>query len=125
MGSFIEINDTLRISKAQGFPEELIIENHVKSAFELKDFEDRVFSFVNKPKIRVYKLPPIRNFLVEDLNGKWLYWGLCRIMSIQHDYVAQTTSGTYKIIKLNNPAEMKMAFDLIHNTNNGDNYFLN
>jgi hypothetical protein len=28
MGSFIEINDTLRITKEQGFPEELDLETH-------------------------------------------------------------------------------------------------
>ena len=33
MGAFIEINDTLRITKDQGFPKELDIETHLKRPF--------------------------------------------------------------------------------------------
>ena len=76
MGAFIEINDTLRITKEQGFPAELDLETHIKNSYNLDDIKDKVFSFKSKPKIRVYKIPPVRNFLVEDVNGKWVYWGL-------------------------------------------------
>ncbi len=112
MGSLIEINDTLRITKAQGFPAELNIQEHLKNPYNFEIVENKIFSFKAKPKIRVYKIPPVRNMLVEDQDGKWLYWGLCHILEIQHDYVNQVTSGKYKIIKLNTPDEMKQAFDL-------------
>ncbi|HLB66108.1 MAG TPA: hypothetical protein VJJ78_00730 [Candidatus Saccharimonadales bacterium] len=123
MGSFIEINDTLRISKEQGFPSGLDIEQHLENAYKLEDFKGKVFNFTAKPKIRVYKVPPVRNFLVEDLNGKWLYWGLCYILEITHDYEKQVTSGKFKIIRLNTPEEMKKAFDLADYGRPELNYF--
>lgn len=113
MGSLVEINDTLRISKAQGFPAELIIEEHLKNNYKLEDVQDKIFEFYSKEKIRIYKQPPVRNFLVEDLNGKWLYWGLIHILEIHHDYVNSVTSGKYKIIHLNTPEEMQQSFNMI------------
>lgn len=113
MGSFIEINDTLRISRDQGFPKELDIFKHMENPYRLEDFTNKVFKFKNKPDIRVYKIPPVRNFLVEEIDGKWLYWGRCHILSIEHDYVNKTTSGTFKIIYINTPKEMHQAFRLI------------
>jgi len=123
MGSLIEINDTLRISKEQGFPLELDINKHLVKPYELIEITSKVFEFKNKANIRVYKIPPVRNFLVEDIKGKWLYWGLCHIVEIKHDYLNQITSGKFKIIKINTHAEMVKAFELIHNTNIKDNYF--
>lgn len=124
MGSYIEINDTLRISKEQGFPNELDINKHLKQAFTTKDFEDKVYTFTAKPKIRIYHRPPVRNFLVEFIDGKWLYWGLCHILSIEHNYVKEETSGTFKIIHINSPEEMKQAFQLV-DRNPDTNYFEN
>lgn len=112
MGSFIEINDTLRITKEQGFPGFLDIKTHLKTPFDFADVEGKVFEFKNKEKIRVYKQPPVRNFLVEDLGGKWLYWGLCYILEIHHDYENQLTSGKFKIIQLNSPEDMRKMFEL-------------
>lgn len=123
MGSFIEINDTLRITKLQGFPLELDVETHIKTPYSLTKVENKVFHFSAKPKIRVYKAPPVRNFLAEDLNGKWIYWGLCYVLTVQHDYVKQETSGTFKIVRLNTPEEMKQMFKLTHFTNPDQNYF--
>lgn len=113
MGSFIEINDTLRINKEQGFPAELDLQTHLSTPYSLADVEGKVFSFSAKPKIRVYKIPPVRNFLVEDIDGKWVYWGHCLIQSINHDYNEQVTSGSFIITRINTPDEMKKAFDLI------------
>src|SRR5256885_14576959 len=113
MGSFIEINDTLQLTKKQGFPEDLAIEKHLQDPYDLKEFQAKIFSFTNKPDIRIYKIPPVRNFLVENIDGKWIYWGLVHIIKITHDYVRKTTSGKFKIIKINTPEEMKQAFDLI------------
>ncbi|MEI6326899.1 MAG: hypothetical protein WCO78_02135 [Candidatus Roizmanbacteria bacterium] len=122
MGALIEINDTLRISKAQGFPAELDIKKHLINPYPLNAVEGKEYEFTNKPKIRVYKIPPVRNFLVEDVDGKWLYWGLVHIIEIRHDYINQTTSGKYRIIHLNNPVEMRKAYDLI-DRNLDNNYF--
>jgi hypothetical protein len=123
MGSFIEINDTLRITKEQGFPKELDLAYHLEKPYILDDLGDAVYEFTAKPKIRVYKIPPVRNFLVEDYNGKWVYWGLCYILSIKHNYETQETSGTFKIIRLNTPKEMREIFELTHFTNPEQNFF--
>jgi hypothetical protein len=113
MGSFIEVNDTLQISKEQGFPEFLDYHQHKISPFIADDLKSEVFSFKDKPKIRIYKVPPVRNFLVENINGKWLYWGLVHIIEVTHDTIAQTTSGKFKIIYIYTPEEMKYAHKLI------------
>ena len=65
MGSFIEINDTLRITKEQGFPAELDLGKHLKTPYTVDELADRVFHFKAKPDIRIYKVPPVRNFLVK------------------------------------------------------------
>lgn len=123
MGSFIEINDTLRITKEQGFPSELDLGTHLQNPYAIENIKDKVFHFRSKPKIRVYKVPPVRNILVEDVNGKWVYWGLCYILEVNHDYEKEETSGKFKIIRLNTPEEMKEMFKLTHFTNPEQNYF--
>lgn len=113
MGSYIETNDTLQITREQGFPEELNYEKHKITPYKAEDFKDRVFEFKDKPNVRIYHRPPVRNFLVENINGKWLYWGLVHILEIHHDYIKNTTSGKYKIIYINTPEEMKYAHNII------------
>ena len=75
MGSYVEINDTLQITKEQGFPKELKLEEHLKNPYVAEDFKDKIFEFKDKPSIRNYQMPPVRNFLAENIDGKWLYWG--------------------------------------------------
>lgn len=123
MGSFIKINDTLQISKEQGFPKELDYEKHLVKPFETLDFKDKIFEFKDKPEIRIYQMPPVRNFLVQNINGKWLYWGQIHILEIKHNYVDQVTSGKFKIIHINTPEEMKFAHKLIDRNKETD--FLN
>lgn len=89
MGSFIEINDTLQLTKEQGFPAELDLDKHLKKPYTVKDFKEKIFEFKDKSSVRLYKMPPVRNFLVENRNGK------------------------YKIIYINTPEEMKKAHELI------------
>ncbi len=113
MGSNIEINDTLQISLEQGFPKELDYEKHKNKPFTTSNFKDKVFEFKNKPGIRVYKLPPVRNFLVQNINGKWLYWGLIQILEVQHDNIKKSTSGKFRITYIYTPEEMKFAHKLI------------
>ncbi len=113
MGSFIEINDTLQLTREQGFPELLDFEKHKEKPFSASDFEGTVFKFKDKPRVRIYKLPPVRNFLVQNINGKWLYWGLVHIIETRHDNIAQTTSGKFKIIYIYSPEEMKQAHKLL------------
>jgi len=112
MGSNIEINDTLQLSSQQGFPVELSIDQHLQKPYELADVAGKVFKFANKSDIRIYKIPPVRNFFVENKNGKWIYWGLVHVLSIEHDYKNRTTSGTYQIIHINNPEQMRQVFAL-------------
>ena len=107
MGSLIEINDTLQISIEQGFPKELDYEKHKIKPFLADGFKDKIFEFKDKPKIRIYQLPPVRNFLVQNINGKWLYWGLVHIIEVVHDNIKQTTSGKFKIVYIYTPEEMK------------------
>ncbi len=113
MGSIITTNDTLQITKEQGFPAELDREKHLAHPFTADDFRDRIFSFTDKPGIRVYQAPPVRNFLVENKGGKWIYWGLVHITEIVHDYNNKTTSGKFRIIYLYTPQEMAVAHNLI------------
>jgi hypothetical protein len=123
MGSFIEINDTLQITKEQGFPKELVIDRHLQNPYFLENFKDIVFEFSNKPAIRLYKAPPVRNFLVENINGKWIYWGLCHVIETTCDYIDKTTSGKFKIIYINTPEKMKKVHELI-DRNPDTNYFV-
>ena len=123
MGSFIEINDTLQITAEQGFPKELDYEKHCSKPFTADNFKDKIFEFRNKPKIRIYQLPPVRNFLVQNIGGKWLYWGLVHIIEVCHDNIKQTTSGKFKVIYIYTPEEMKEAHKLIDRNKETD--FLN
>jgi hypothetical protein len=113
MGSIIEINDTLQITREQGFPEELDLNSHLKNPYASSDFADKIFSFRDKAGIRIYQAPPVRNFLVENKEGKWIYWGLVHILETTHDYDKKTTSGKFRITYIYAPEEMKRAHDLI------------
>lgn len=113
MGSRIELNDTLQITREQGFPPELDLEKHKATPLRAEQFVDRTFEFKNKSEIRVYQQVPVRNFLVENRDGKWIYWGLVHILEVHHDYVAQLTSGKFKIIYIYTPEEMGQAYNLI------------
>ena len=113
MGSFIELNDTLQINKAQGFPGELDLKKHLKKPFKASDFKGKVFSFKNKKDIRVYQQPPVRNLFVENKNGEWIYWGLIMITEIKHNYEKKVTSGKFKVVQIYTPKEMKEMKKLI------------
>ncbi len=122
MGSIIEINDTLQITTEQGFPKELDYTKHKVKPYVAEDYAGQVFAFKDKPKIRTYQQPPVRNFLVQNINGKWLYWGLVHIIETTHDNLNRTTSGKFKIIYIYTPEEMEQAHHLIDQDKN-TNYF--
>jgi len=122
LGSAFELNDTLQLTSAQGFPKELDLEKHFQTPFSEKDFSDRVFEFRDKPGVRNFQQFPVRVFLVENRGGKWVYWGLAHVIEVTQDYVKKTTSGKYKIIRVYSPEEMKTAFALIDGENEKD-YF--
>ena len=122
MGTQIVINDTLQITREQGFPAELVLEEHIKNLLKAEDFSNKVFEFKNKDGIRIYQAPPVRNFLVENKDGKWIYWGLVHILEVTYNYENKTTSGKFKIIYINTPEEMKKAHELI-DRNPNTNYF--
>ena len=112
MGSFVELNDTLQISAAQGFPEVLDLEAHLRRPIEFEMVEGQVFEFSGKTSIRNYQQVPVRVFLVQNIGEKWVYWGLIHMLEVTHDYVAKNTSGKYKIVRLNSPEQMKQMFAL-------------
>ncbi|MCL5410579.1 MAG: hypothetical protein M1324_01845 [Patescibacteria group bacterium] len=122
MGSFFEINDTLQITEEQGFPSELNYEKHTQKLLSAEDFKGKIFQFKNKPNIRIYQMPPVRVFLVQNIDGKWLYWGLVHILEIVHDYKNKTTSGKFEIVHIYKPEEIKTAHILI-DRNKDTNYF--
>lgn len=113
MGSIIEINDTLQISHPQGFPKVLNYKKHIKKPFKAEDFKGKVFTFKNKKGIRVYHTMPVRVLLVENIKGKWLYWGLVHITQLTLDFEKKLTSGKFKIIYVYTPEEMKKAHEFI------------
>jgi len=112
MGSHIEINDTLQLTTAQGFPEDILnLEKHRTTPIQLGDVVDQIFEFQNKPGARIYHLSPIRCFLVHNINGKWVYWGKVLILEQTIKNISkdeQVTSGKYKIIDINDPVYQEM-----------------
>jgi hypothetical protein len=82
MGSFIELNDTLQLTEAQGFPASLLnVEHHQKNPITIDQVKDIVFEFKNKPSARIFQKDPVRVFLVQNIDGKWLFWGHAYIQS--------------------------------------------
>jgi len=125
MGSYIELNDTLQITTEQGFPEDILdLKKHQNNPIKLESLADKIFEFHNKPNARIFHLPPTRNFLVHNINGKWLYWG--KIIMLEQTISGnskdtQTTSGKYKIIEIYDP-EYQMQITK-HETSEGLSYF--
>ena len=81
MGSNIEINDTLQLTKEQGFPCDILnLAEHSKKPRSMDDLKTKVFTF-HKEDARIFHLDPCRVFLVENISGKWLFWGHALIQS--------------------------------------------
>ena len=113
MGSQIEINDTLVITRKQGFPKVLDLKKHLGKSFSLSRFKSKTFTFAGKEGIRVFS-PVNKIFFVEKTSkGEWIYWGIIKILTVSYDYTKNTTSGTFKIVHLNTPKQMKQAYEVI------------
>ncbi len=125
MGSFIELNDTLEITEEQGFPStELNLDLHNKKQLNATSFKNKVFELHNKLGARLYHPAPNRCFLVQNINGKWLYWG--KIIVIEQTITSenkesQKTSGKFKIIEIYDPEYQRQITK--HETDPGLGYF--
>jgi|SRR3989338_8166351 len=118
MGSSIEINDTLKISKERGFPKELTLERHLENPGSSQSFLGRDFSFCNKDE-RLYTRPPARVFLVEEIGGGWLYWG--NALVVEQTIREGMTTGTYRITKIYYPDFQRLM--TIEESPPGKSYF--
>lgn len=113
LGSTVRANDTLQIAASQGFPVELNIQQHQKSPLHAAQFADRTFPFWGKEEIRNFQQPPVKNFLVENCEGKHIYWGLIAMLIVEHDYMGKVTAGRYQIHMLYTYEQMKMAAQML------------
>ena len=125
MGSYIEFNDTLQITTKQGFPVKVFnLVKHQKHPIKLKDVKDRIFEFHDKPGGRIYHLPPTRCFLVQNIGGKWLYWGKIIVLEQtikEYSKGKQVTHGKYKIIQIYDPDYQEQITK--HESPKGASYF--
>jgi len=108
MGSYVELNDTLQITTEQGFPSELKLEKHLNTPFVVSDFSDKIFTFKDKPNLRIYHSSPTRVFLVHNIEGRWLYWGHCLVIEQTINAKTKTTSGKFIIIKIYTPEYQRL-----------------
>jgi len=102
MGTAIEINDTLKISKERGFPVELTLEDHLRDpATTMSKVAGKQFPFSNAGE-RLYNRPPTRVFLVQEIDGKWLYWGHAMVVrqTLTED---KKTEGILEIVGIHDP----------------------
>jgi hypothetical protein len=119
MGSSVEVNDTLQITPAQGFPKDILdFAKHQKDPVTLDQVKGKLFHFKNKPRPRLFHLDSVRVFLVENIDGKWLHWGHIYIQSQQIDKQLDekgqwngdwVTSGTYHIVDIYEPDYQRLV----------------
>ena len=119
MGSKIEINDTLKISRERGFPRGLVLEDHLHDPKKAARFVGQEFDFWNKDE-RLYHTPPTRGFLVEEMpDGRWLHWG--HALVVQQTIKPGRTEGRYRIIKIYQPEYQMQA--TVEESPEGKSYF--
>lgn len=85
MGSRIELNDTLKLPRGSGFPENVEIGG--------------VYTFTVDGR-RIYNLSPSRVFLVEEVDGKWNYIGHALVLDQRIDAASETTAGRFKVTRI-------------------------
>jgi hypothetical protein len=82
MGSIIEINDTLKLTAAEGFPADLRLGAR--------------YPFRKKGR-RLFHLRPTRVFLVEEIGGLWNLRGHALIDELTIDAVRDETAGIFEV----------------------------
>ncbi|MBX9671530.1 MAG: hypothetical protein K2X93_28335 [Candidatus Obscuribacterales bacterium] len=114
MGSNLELNDTLLVTDEQGFPSDLLsLASHLKNPVTTEHVKDKKFAFSKKDGARIFHLDPVRIFLVENIDGKWLFWGKAYILEQTISKKLEPngswtpgrweTSGVFKIVDLFDP----------------------
>ncbi len=88
MGSQLEINDTLKLTPAEGLP----VDPQVGPVYAFK-----------KDGRRLYHLAPTRVFLVEDRAGRWNYLGHAHVLELTVDAEQNQTRGKFRITQLYPP----------------------
>ena len=122
MGSKLELNNILQLTREQGFPEELDLGRHCQVPFTAADFEGRVLEFHDKPGERFYQSAPLACSLAHNLDGKWLFWGKVVVVEQTiHSGDQPTTSGRYRIVEVFPPGYQR-EFTL-HEAPAGASYF--
>ncbi|NMB48491.1 hypothetical protein GYA13_03560 [Candidatus Kuenenbacteria bacterium] len=79
------------------------LEKHRANPITLDEVKDKVFSFHDKAGARIYHTAPNRCFLVQNIDGQWLYWGKILMLEQTIKGESKTTSGKYKIIEIYDP----------------------
>jgi hypothetical protein len=118
MGTKIEFNDTLVLTTEQGFPADVFDLNaHLKNPILVEAHKDKIFSF-RKDEARFFHIEPVRVFLVQNVDGKWLHWGHVLIQSQTIEKVFDAdgqwrqewmTAGTFKVIKIHLPDYQRLV----------------
>ncbi len=85
MGSTIEINDTLKLNRDEGLPQEPKL--------------GETYAF-RKAERRLYHLKPTRVFLVEERQGLWNFIGHAEIIELTIDAAKDETRGKFRITKI-------------------------
>ncbi|MCE9615821.1 MAG: hypothetical protein K8T26_16245 [Lentisphaerae bacterium] len=85
MGSPLEINDTLKLTPAEGLPP--------------SPAEGQRYTF-RKAGRRLYHLAPTRVFLVEDRAGTWNFIGHALVVALTIDAERDETRGTFVLSRL-------------------------
>ena len=96
MGAPLILNDTLQITKAQGFPNNL--ELNKEYAFK-------------KDGRRLYRLPPIRVFLAHNKDRIWDYRGEAFITELTILPMEEKTVGKFKVVKIYSEDQRKVLND--------------
>ena len=94
MGNVIELNDTLKLRRGDGFPVDIRVGG--------------VYDFAKAGR-RLYHLKPTRVFLVEDIAGQWNYAGHVMILKQTIDAVHDLTTGTFEVVRLYDEAYVKLV----------------
>jgi len=94
VGTIVEINDTLKITSEQGMPETIVIGERYK--FYLSDE-------------RLFNIPPVRVFLVHEINGLWKYIGHAFIVEQTINSDLKSTSGIFEVIHLYDQEYSRLA----------------